>query len=138
LFSRESFDRAGGYPSFSRSLDTWGFGLRQVATGSKMSCAKGSYYLHRYGHNSYWVRESKKSNLSLTATSIALPFAAEFPRGLLKKMLGRHRLDWFERINKHPLISQVGPPAGRLLPENEGQALMDAVLTSTSTQASNN
>lgn len=125
LFRRDSFEKARGYPEFSRSLDTWGFGLRQVATGSRISCAPGTHYLHRYGHDSYWVRESKKENVSLTATSIALPFSSQFPKGLLKKMLGRHRNDWFERIHKHPLVRASGEPAGRLLGQSETLRLLN-------------
>lgn len=54
LFSRESWERAQGYPE-GLVLDTWGFGLRQVAIGCTMRVVSGTSYLHRYGHASYWV-----------------------------------------------------------------------------------
>jgi glycosyltransferase involved in cell wall biosynthesis len=63
LFTKKSWVLANGYPTFSKSLDAWGFGFRQLATGSKMVIMPNSYYFHRYGHQSYWVRESK-NNLS--------------------------------------------------------------------------
>jgi len=59
LFSRESWERAEGYPDVGM-LDTWGFGLRQIGTGSVMLPVKGTFYLHRYGHASYWGSGKEK------------------------------------------------------------------------------
>jgi len=59
MFIRDSWLQAKGYPEFT-FLDTWGFGFRQLATGAKMVVMPESFYFHRYGHYSYWVREAKR------------------------------------------------------------------------------
>ncbi|MBX9778511.1 MAG: glycosyltransferase [Xanthobacteraceae bacterium] len=41
LFKRSSWQRAGGYPELAGALDTWGFGLRQLATGQRMIIFSG-------------------------------------------------------------------------------------------------
>ena len=118
LYKRSSFDAAGGYPAFSRALDTWSFGLRQVATGSQMRAVPGTFYLHRYGYKSYWVRESAKDgSLSLLATSLALPFATQIPKNLLKRLLGRRRNTWFDQLTKKPIWRTSDEPAGQLIQE---------------------
>lgn len=74
LFTRESWRRAGGYPEFAGAMDTWGFGFRQLATGSKMVSMPDSYYLHRYGYESYWVKESKLGKISQINLEILRPY----------------------------------------------------------------
>lgn len=61
LYTREAWERAGGYPTNSGPMDTWGFGLRQVGAGCVMVPAPGTYYLHRYGHSSYWSTGHQES-----------------------------------------------------------------------------
>ena len=65
LYTKQSWINAGGYPEFAKALDTWGFGFRQVATGTKISVFPNSYYYHRYGYYSYWVRFVKEKYASL-------------------------------------------------------------------------
>jgi glycosyltransferase involved in cell wall biosynthesis len=116
LYKKDSFNRAGGYPAFSRSLDTWGFGLRQVATGSNLQVTPRTYYLHRYGHDSYWVRESTKpGGLSLLATSLALPFASQMPNRLLRRLLGRRREKWFDQLTTDPIWPASREETGHLI-----------------------
>jgi hypothetical protein len=63
LYTRESFDRAGGYNEHNRSaMDTWIFGLRQLATGSRIAILPNSFYWHRLSSNSYWHREGKNNS----------------------------------------------------------------------------
>lgn len=59
LFTKKSWQRAGGYPEFAGAMDSWGFGFRLLATGSKMLAMPESFYLHRYGYESYWIREKQ-------------------------------------------------------------------------------
>ena len=104
MFTKESWRRAGGYPEFSGALDTWGFGFRQIVTGSKMVVLPNSHYLHRYGYDSYWVRESKKGKISLTALQIVAPFLDMFRASDVNYMVskkGRH--SWFENVDRHPI-----------------------------------
>jgi glycosyltransferase involved in cell wall biosynthesis len=63
LYTRESFDRAGGYNAQNRSaMDTWIFGLRQLATGSRIAILPNSFYWHRLSPNSYWHREARNNS----------------------------------------------------------------------------
>ncbi len=73
LFTKNIWEKSGGYPEFSKSLDAWGFGFRQLAVGGKMIVVKDVCYLHRYGHESYWVREANKGICSI-ATKIIKEF----------------------------------------------------------------
>lgn len=74
LFTKESWVRADGYPEFAGAMDTWGFGLRQAATGSKIAVQPGSFYLHRSGYESYWVRQARQGNTDLLALQVMMPF----------------------------------------------------------------
>jgi glycosyltransferase involved in cell wall biosynthesis len=103
LFTRDSWLRAGRYPDI-RSLDTWGFALRQAATGSKMVVLPGTGYSHRYGHQSNWVRESRRQNASLRALQLLLPFLHLLDDASIEHVLGpAHRYDWFEKLAEMPL-----------------------------------
>jgi glycosyltransferase involved in cell wall biosynthesis len=99
LYTRLSWSRAGGYPTHHGSLDAWGFGLRQVATGSRMSTVPDTYYFHRYGLDSYYVRDDLAKHRSLMATSLLL----EFPNSLEKKDIDflfsrSQRYKWFQSL----------------------------------------
>jgi glycosyltransferase involved in cell wall biosynthesis len=63
LYTRKSFDRAGGYKAEDRSaMDTWIFGLRQLAKGSRIAILPNSFYWHRLLSNSYWHREGRNNS----------------------------------------------------------------------------
>lgn len=62
LYTRDSYNRAGGYPE-GHPADTWGFGLKQHATGTKIALLPNSYYLHRFCVNGYWSRESRAGRM---------------------------------------------------------------------------
>jgi len=109
MFTKESWIRAGGYPEFAGALDAWGFGFRQLATGSKMMVMPNSYYYHRYGHESYWVRDSKSQKNSLRALRILLPFLDMFDQKDVDYMMSRKgRYDWFGNLEKHPIKLKTG------------------------------
>lgn len=110
MFTRESWLRAGGYPEFAGALDAWGFGLRQVATGSKMMAMSDSYYYHRYGHESYWIRESKvKGKLSLTALQILIPYLDLIKKHDVDYIMSRNgRYRWFDDLDVRPLRPASG------------------------------
>lgn len=109
LFTKESWLRAGGYPEFAGALDAWGFGLRQVATGSKMVVLPDSFYFHRYGHESYWVMDSKKDNISLTALQIVIPYIDLIVDKDINYIVGcKGRRVWFEQLEKRPLRLKSG------------------------------
>jgi glycosyltransferase involved in cell wall biosynthesis len=103
MFTKGSWVRAGGYPEFC-FMDTWGFGFRQLATGSKMAIMPESYYYHRIGHDSYWVRESTKQNLSLIVLQIMIPFLGKINDQDVDYIMGRKgRYSWFDHLEERPL-----------------------------------
>jgi len=104
LYTKQSWIKASGYPEFAKALDAWGFGLRQVATGTKISIFPNSYYFHRYGYDSYWVRFIKENNASLTALMIIIPFLNEIINKDIRYLMSeKGRNSWFENIHKRPI-----------------------------------
>lgn len=113
MFSLQSWQRARGYPEDARALDTWGFGLRQVATGAKMVTMPGHTYFHRHGHQSYWVRESRDKMTSLRALGLLIPFLDQIAPRDVNYLFGRRgRSSWFESLDRRPLRVR-GMPLGR-------------------------
>lgn len=116
LFSRDSWIRAGGYPTWARALDAWGFGLRQVAAGCLMETSPGTRYFHRYGLESYWIRESKQSRLrNYHATALVLECGSAFPDGVLRKVTSRLHRNWFGRVGLRPLWHSRDSIPGRVI-----------------------
>lgn len=109
MFTKESWIRAGGYPEFARTYDTWGFGFRQLATGAKMVVMPESFYFHRYGHDSNWAREVRKGSASLKALQILLPFLDMLDQKDVDYIMSRkRRYDWFKNLEKHPIRLKSG------------------------------
>lgn len=52
LFTKKSFEHAKGYDG--RVMETWRFGYKQFATGSKMVVLPGTYYWHRLSRDGKW------------------------------------------------------------------------------------
>ena len=97
LFAKNSWLKAKGYPEFAGALDTWGFCFRQLATGSKLISLPGSYYFHRYGTNSYYIRDMSARNMSIAALQIMLPFHYLIhPDDLDYIMSNENRFSWFD------------------------------------------
>ena len=104
MYTKRSWKKAGGYPEFAGALDAWGFGFRQAVTGSDIYVLKNTYYYHRYGYNSYWVRESNYGNNSLRALQIITPFLNMLEEKSIKLMVNKKtRNNWFDTINTKPL-----------------------------------
>ncbi len=104
LFTRESWQRAGGYPEYAGALDTWGFGLRQAATASRCVILPHSYYNHRYSHESYWVREAKQGQVEVKALQLLLPFLHllhDVDADYIMSRRGRYW--WYPRLGERPL-----------------------------------
>ncbi|MFK7788656.1 MAG: glycosyltransferase [Phycisphaeraceae bacterium] len=111
LFARSNYDAAGGYPTSSGALDTWGFGLRQVANGGTMLTVPGTSYLHRDGHSSYWTRYAKSNAIDEHAFELIEPFLDQLdPRDAARLRSKRRRKDWFKRIGDRPLRTRPAAP----------------------------
>jgi hypothetical protein len=110
LYTKESWLRAGGYPESAGALDTWGFGLRQVATEAKMTVLKNTGYLHRHGYASYWVRDKKEGSTDLKAYSILEPFLHlldDAEAAYVRSERGRGC--WFANLERRPLRVKSHP-----------------------------
>lgn len=103
LYSKKSWMDAGRYPEYC-FMDTWGFGLFQLANGSKMYTLPNTYYYHRIGHDSYWIRESTKRNTSLIVLQLLIPFLNRIDEKDIDYIMGRkNRYKWFDHLAEHPL-----------------------------------
>ncbi len=111
LFSKQAWLRAGRYPEFVGALDSWSFGLRLLATGSKMSVFENTHYFHRFGHESDWVRYSQKKHFfSLAALQVIIPFLDLLdPKDIEYIMSKKGRYNWFEHIEKRPIRLRKTP-----------------------------
>ena len=105
LFTKESWIRAGRYnESVGGACDSWAFGFCQLATGSKMISMPHSFYYHRYGYQSAYVRDSKAKNISLTRLQIILPHLHLFEdKDISYIMSEKGRYSWFDNLEKHPI-----------------------------------
>jgi glycosyltransferase involved in cell wall biosynthesis len=108
LFSRESWEKSGGYPTKSGALDTWGFGLRQFVAGYAPLAVTGATYFHRVGTNSYYNRDSARmKEMSLRATALVLELASDFSSEQLRFVLGNGRARrWFATL-KAPKVKNL-------------------------------
>jgi glycosyltransferase involved in cell wall biosynthesis len=104
MFTRQSWEKAGGYPEFAGALDTWGFGFRQLVSGSRMMVLEGTHYFHRHGHASYWVRYTGERSVSLTALQVVLPFLDLLDDEDVDYIMSRNgRYTWVEQLRKRPV-----------------------------------
>jgi glycosyltransferase involved in cell wall biosynthesis len=105
LFTKESWKRVGRYAeNIGGAYDSWAFGTMQLATGSKMITLPGTFYLHRHGYESTFVKDSKKRNTSLTILQVLLPIIDIFDTDDVNYITSeKGRYCWFEEINKRPL-----------------------------------
>ncbi|MEO0477743.1 MAG: glycosyltransferase, partial [Planctomycetota bacterium] len=104
MFTREAWYRAGGYPEDVAALDSWGFGLRLVATGSKLSVCPTGYYDHRIGHNSYWQREHEPGRTDRLALTLLRPYFNRLsPASRLYLLQSKNQEQWFTNLAERPL-----------------------------------
>ena len=108
MFTRDSWLKAGGYPEFAGAKDTWGFAFRQLATGAKMVALPETYYYHRYGHNSYWIREERKGKSAQVVLQILLPYLDLIVDEDVDYIMGRGHLSWYNNLNTRPLRLKSG------------------------------
>lgn len=70
LYTKASWRKIGGYWEYGAGLhEAWGFTLKQLANGAKFAVLRDSYYFHRHGLDSLFVRETKKKNESSLMTT---------------------------------------------------------------------
>jgi glycosyltransferase involved in cell wall biosynthesis len=64
LYTRKSYNKAGGYPVNLGAIDTFSFGFLQLLHGSTLSYVPNTFYWHRHGIDSYYVRDGKDQSIN--------------------------------------------------------------------------
>ena len=105
LFTKKSWEKSGGYPEFSGALDTWGFGLAQVANGYNISVIPG-YYYHRYGHASYFNRYNKTLKIKKDSDKLIYPYLHLLNKNYIKYIESSQ--EWFDNLNEKPIEAASG------------------------------
>ena len=107
LFSKDSWYKAGGYPTAAGALENWGFGLRLHLAGYQTQVVPGTFYFHRIGIDSLYTRESRDmERLSLIATAQVLEDASRLPSKLVRKLLNaRKARSWLSKIKEPTLFN---------------------------------
>ena len=110
LFTKESWLNAKRYnESIGGAYDSWAFGIQQLATGTKMLTLKDSFYYHRHGYESTFKKENKKYNPSITALTVLLPYLNLLEDSSIEYIMSKkNRYDWFDNLEKRPLIMKGG------------------------------
>ena len=123
MFTVASWLRASGYPEFAGALDTWGFGLRQLATNCKMYGMPNSFYYHRHGHDSYWIRDTRdrRKSVSLRATQLLIPYFDLIMDEDIDYIMGEGRYTWFFDLNERPVRLQSGQKPQKLWEAEGGE-----------------
>lgn len=105
LFTKDSWLKAGRYDeSLGGAYDSWAFGIKQLATGSKMVTLKNSYYFHRYGYNSTFIRDEKKIKPSIIGLCTILPFLNLIEESDIEYIISKeNRENWFENLKNRPI-----------------------------------
>ena len=106
LYTKESWEKIGGYWEYGKGLnEAWGFTFKQLVNGAKFIVVPHTYYLHRYGINSLFDRESKKSHASsriasqmvLNYIDVLSPKDADYIRS------EEGSAHWFENLSGRPI-----------------------------------
>ena len=105
LFTKKSWLNAGRYnESIGGAYDSWAFGIKQLATGSKMVTMKNSFYYHRAGHESAFIRDKDKIKPSLLALSVLVNFLDLIEEEDVDYIMSKeYRYSWFDNLEKRPL-----------------------------------
>ena len=109
LFSKKSWIRAGRYnEGIGGAMDSWAFGLAQLATGCRMQTMPESFYYHRIGYDSTYIKEIERMSLSLSCTRILLSYLDLIdPRDIDYILLRANMHVWFENLSKRPLRPRI-------------------------------
>ena len=100
LFSKESWARSGGYPTKSESLDTWGFGFRQLVAGYSPTVTPGTHYFHLLSPDSYWLRDARDTRaMSVRATALILESVNKIDPSIVSFVMSRRRASkWYSKM----------------------------------------
>ncbi|MCK9351779.1 MAG: glycosyltransferase family 2 protein [Candidatus Pacebacteria bacterium] len=105
IYTKKSWKKIGGYWEYGKGLhEFWGFGLKQIAMGSKFVVLPDSYYFHRYGKPSLFVRESRDSQEgSRVTTKMIMDFIGLLREDDAKYIRSEEGKNWFDNISEKPI-----------------------------------
>lgn len=86
LFSRRLFDAVGGYEIDAGAVEAWTFGMKHILAGFPVAICRDSFYFHRVGHESHWVRYERSGYTDRYAVRFLKSSPAELPLDLEKKI----------------------------------------------------
>lgn len=78
LFTRSIWLQAGGYPEFTKTLDSWGFGLRALMAGALFGVCQNAFYFHRWYRESNWGREGAAER-EIACEQLLVPYRDRIP-----------------------------------------------------------
>lgn len=111
MYSKESWQKVGKYWEYGAGqYESWGFSLKQIASGSKFVTMPNSYYFHRYGHESLYVREiRKKRESALLATKMISSFIDLIDeRDAAYIVSKKGSVSWYYNLAKRPIRLRTG------------------------------
>jgi glycosyltransferase involved in cell wall biosynthesis len=79
MFTRALWEAVGGYEEGLGAIESWSFGVKHLVRGFEFGIAQGTSYLHRAGHDSYWVREARAGTNDRNALTILKREASRLP-----------------------------------------------------------
>ena len=105
LFTKSSWIKAGRYEeSYGGAYDSWAFGMKQLATKSKMVTLPNTYYFHRYGYESTFVKDKNKFNPSLIGLSLLLKYLDQINKDDIEYIMSKgNRYSWYEDLENRPI-----------------------------------
>ena len=105
LFTKSSWIKAGRYEeSLGGAYDSWAFGIKQLATKSKMVTLPNTYYFHRYGYESTFVKDQSKFNPSIIGLSVLLKYLDQINNQDIEYIMSKeNRNNWFDNLENRPI-----------------------------------
>lgn len=73
LFTKKSYEKAGSYPEHN-CMGSWGFGFRQLATGSKIVILPNSFYWHRYSEGGMYLINFHEGKIAEAVKRVVMEF----------------------------------------------------------------
>ncbi|MEI6296918.1 MAG: glycosyltransferase family 2 protein [bacterium] len=105
LFTKKSWKISGRYEeTLGGAYDSWAFGIKQLGAGFKIIILEDSFYYHRYGYDSTFIREENKVKASLVGLSVLIKFLPQINDSDIEYIMSsKHRYSWFENLEKKPI-----------------------------------
>ena len=107
LFTKAIWEKIDGYWEYGAGLhEAWGFALKMLVHEAQFVVLRNSFYYHRHGHASLFVRESKKNTAesSSMATKMISPFLSLLlPEDVAWIKSPEGSTCWYEQLSVRPI-----------------------------------